>query len=177
MINFFNRKAKDDYNLQKEFQYPKVKDEFINNYIENRLLAQIRWYSEKSQKCQINYKNLSVCSCILSTCLPFFIMLSEENYTLFIRLIIAALGGSVTIISFILSITNDKELWVKYRSSCELLKSLLHEYYTNSGRFSYCNTEEEKFQYLVDDSESLLTEEFKSWATMQKDQHPQSIKS
>lgn len=86
----------------------------------------------------------------------------DFDYEIIIRFIIAILGAVISIISGILSLNKYKELWVQYRTNCEILKSVLHRYYTHTGEFNSCN-EQNNFENLVTSCEQYLTREFDSW--------------
>ena len=44
--------SNNEYNISGEFKYNNIKNETINTYIQNRLIAQIKWYDKKSLKIQ-----------------------------------------------------------------------------------------------------------------------------
>lgn len=100
----------------------------------------------------------------------------DFQFNVIVKVIIAILSGSVSVISSMLAINNSKELWIRYRSNCEILKSLLHRYYTNSKEFNL-ESEEEQFQHLVEISEQYLTKEFIDWASIFNKPNQSSINS
>lgn len=44
------KNSKTPYNTANEFRYSKQYNNTTNEYIQNRLIAQIRWYGDKSRK-------------------------------------------------------------------------------------------------------------------------------
>jgi len=149
--------VKDDYK-----QYiPTIKDERIKIYINNRVLDQIDWYDKKSAKNQADYKKCMVLSIVLSASIPVFTLLADK-YGITIKLIITAISSTITAISAITALYNYRELWVQYRSNCEILKSVLHRFFTKCGEFS--NIDDSKaYEILVMTSEEYLTKEFQTW--------------
>lgn len=164
------------YSIKNEFEYKKNNSVNIDNYINNRLLAQIKWYDEKSTLYQKRYKLLSVLSITLSALIPVLTLALDFDCEIFIRFIIAILSAIVSIISGILAIYKYKELWVQYRTSCELLKSVLHRYYTHTGEFSEAD-EKTGFETLVASCEQYFTKEFNGWNNIYTTQNHSSTSS
>lgn len=151
-----------EYSVSNEFQYENIKDETANSYIKNRILVQIDWYDKKSIQAQKKYKILSVSSVIITALIPIAtLLLNLNSINLLIQILIALLSSAATVISGILALCKYKELWVQYRSNCELLKSVLHRFYTKSGEFSN-KSDETSFELLVCCCEQYLTKEFDS---------------
>lgn len=145
-----------DYSVNSEFQYKEAKDEIANLYIQNRLLVQINWYDKKSSQMQIKYKRLSITAIIITALIPIAtLLLNVSSISFFIQILIALLSSVASIISSILALCKYKELWIQYRSNCELLKSVLHRFYTKSGEFS---NKSDKSAF-----EQHCTKEFDNW--------------
>lgn len=122
------KKVKEQYNIADEFRY---NDDTIKSYIQNRLIGQIKWYDNKSAKEQKVYKRLSVISIIITATIPIATLLLDFNcINCFVKILIAVFSSTATILSSINSLYKHRELWVQYRTNCELLKSVLHRYYT-----------------------------------------------
>lgn len=155
--------SNNEYNISGEFKYNNIKNETINTYIQNRLIAQIKWYDKKSLKLQKKYKQLSIIAIIVTAIIPILTLLLDfECINLMARILIAILSSSATVVSSINSLYKNKELWIQYRSNCEILKSVLHRFYTKSLEFSN-KSENEAFEILVSNCEKYLTQEFDSW--------------
>lgn len=130
-------------------------------YIQNRVLGQIDWYDKKAIHNQKRFKKWMIGSILLSACIPALTMFSDH---IIIKLIIIILSSAVTVISSILSLYHFQDLWIHYRSQCEILQSTLHCYFTKSGQFTNC-PDEKAFQYLVTTCEESMTKEFQTWDT------------
>ena len=132
-----------------------------SDYIHNRLLKQIEWYDQKSCKCQKFYKRIIIITFSLSSLLPVILLFSGscESKTDPVKVIAASISSIITILNFILSICMYKELWVKYRSQCERLKSFLHVY------LCQVKHSDEEFYKFVSTCENEFVNEFTSWET------------
>lgn len=154
------KKVKEQYNIADEFRY---NDDTTKSYIQNRLIGQIKWYDNKSAKEQKVYKRLSVISIIITATIPIATLLLDFNYlNCFVKILIAVFSSIATILSSINSLYKHRELWIQYRTNCELLKSVLHRYYTKSAEFK-STSDEEAFALLVESCEQYFTKEFDNW--------------
>lgn len=167
IINFFRKK----YNKDRKYQYSPV-DEFepylhqlpdsnIKTYITERVMGQIKWYDSKSNENQHRYKQMMVASVILSAIIPVLTIIVDYGSAV-IKIFITALSSSVTAISAILTLYNYKDLWVQYRSNCEILKSVLHRFFNKCGEFSDLS-DEQMYQNLINSCEDYMTKEFRTW--------------
>lgn len=152
-----------EYSIKNEYQYPEEENSVMSSYIDNRLLAQIEWYDRKSALYQKNYKRFTSITFLLSACIPIFSLLLDLG--LAIKLIVVALSSSITIITSIMSLYNYKDLWIQYRSNCEILKSVLHRYKTKTGEFC-SKSNQANFKLLVSSCEEYMTNEFKCWGLL-----------
>lgn len=131
-------------------------------YIENRVLDQIDWYNGKSAQNQVRFKRLMLLSIILSAFIPILTLLSDIPCSILIKLLITSISSAVTAISAIISLYHFQELWVQYRSNCEILQSILHRYLTKTGEFRN-STEDDALNLLVMSCEEYMTKEFQTW--------------
>lgn len=153
------------YSIKDEYKYPEITCETTRNYIENRLIVQITWYDGKSAYNQKMYKRLIAATTIISALIPVVTMLVDMDFSIIFKIIIVVLSSSVTVLTGISSVFNYKELWTQYRHNCEMLKSILHRYYTKVGEFS-SGTEQERFERLVESCERYFTVEFDKWHSL-----------
>lgn len=154
------------YDIKAEYTYPEINNPVIAAYINDRLLAQIKYYDDKSCQHQARYKRLSIVSMCLSACIPIFTLVISFNLlNSFPQLIIAILSSAVTVISGTLALNGYKELWIQYRTNCEILKSVLHRFYTQTGEFASQN-QQENFKTLVGSCEQYLIKEFGEWQSL-----------
>ncbi len=139
-----------------------IKDDTEKAYIVERVIGQINWYSKKSSINQKRYKTAMVLCIAISALIP-IVTISMDFFTApWMKIVITALSSAVTAITAINALCNYRELWIEYRTNCELLKSELHKYLT-SGKFG--STEEKQdFTSFMKKCENLLTKEYKYWA-------------
>lgn len=154
-------KSKQEYSVKDEFKpyITFVSNAYHKAYIEERVLGQINWYDKRSVKHQNTYKRMSFISIILTSFIPILTLLSDSG--LYIKVAITTLSTSATAIASILTLNNSKELWVQYRANCEILKSVLHRYFTQCDEFKISS--EDAFNMLVSSCEQYMTKEFLTW--------------
>jgi hypothetical protein len=108
------------------------------NYIVSRLLNQINWYDKKSRRNRAGYMAVMIFSVAMSALIPVITLaptVSSGMDLLVYRLIITAFGWSVTAVSSISAFCRFKELWIQYRTQCELLKSTLYKFFLECSEF------------------------------------------
>ncbi len=167
---FLRRKSKvqlSSYELDEYTEYLKhLPYDKIKNYIEKRVINQIIWYDKKSIIKQNKYKYLMVTTFILNTLIPiltifFASIILNDNISKFV---VTALSATSSAILSVLSFFNYHDLWVQYRTNCEILKSILHRYFTGTGEF-VSGSDEDNFNTLVVLCEDYLTKEFGNWVS------------
>lgn len=151
------------YNIADEFNIDTVTNDEHKHYIKNRVLAQIKWYDKKAIDCQKRYKQLSCVSIVLTSIIPVLTILGQ--YTI-IKILIAIVSAIVSVISYIITINTYKELWVQYRSNCELLKSELHKFLNKIGDYDTQDINN-SFELFCCNCENCFVKEFISWQTSQ----------
>lgn len=131
-------------------------------YIENRLINQIIWYDESAIKKQNRYKKLTIASIIMTALIPFFSLYTSSKYNIFFTSIITILSALSSALLAIINLSEYQKLWIQYRYNCEILKSILYRYLMKTGEFN-SDDDDENLEYLIELSESYLTNEFKEW--------------
>lgn len=161
---FIHPSPQSPYSPSSNFQdYLSVFDtNFEKWYIKNRILDQIDWYNKKAVQAQSDFKHWSVASIVLSAIIPILTLLSDMLSCRGINILIAIISSGVTVISAILSLYHFQDLWVRYRSNCEILQSILHRYLTRTGEFQNLSVSE-AFNILVVSCEEYMTKEFQTW--------------
>lgn len=137
-------------------------DGIMKSYIKYRILDQIDWYNKKSTKNQSQFKLCMLISIILSALIPILTLLSDTVCPIVIRLLITAISSSITALSAVISLYHFQELWIQYRTNCEILQSTLHRFFTQTGEFKECNNDK-AFNLLVMLCEECMTDEFQTW--------------
>jgi hypothetical protein len=79
-----------------------------------------------------------------------------------IKIIIAALGTAIVIIAGINAINKYQELWIEYRTTAETLKH--HKFLFKTQSTPYDG--EDKYQWLVENTESIISKENSNWSSM-----------
>ena len=144
--------------LAKEIPNAQTRD-----YVENRLLPQMKWYSAKSGACKKQYQMLMSLSIILGAMIPVTSLLLKGP--LWVQVLIASLGVAVTAVNAYLSLNNSKDLWLTYRNTREILLRTLYFYFNNAEKFSGV-TGEEKDELLIEVCEAEMARENGTWRSM-----------
>lgn len=156
---------KDVYYDENEFKYylDNMEDIDTKTYIQERVIRQLKWYEKKSNKNQLWYRILMVISIIMSSSIPVLTLMLDLSYI--IKIIISVLSSSITGISAIIALYNYRELWVQYRTNCEILKSVLYRFFTRRGEFK--DLEDSKiYEMLIISCENYITKEFETWGSI-----------
>jgi len=159
--------SESQYSVRNEYNsyFEDLNDAKLKSYINERILGQIDWYDRKSIYNQKIYKRSMIISIILSALIPIVTIFADFPITLLSKIIIASLSSCVTVISAVNALCKYRDLWIQYRTNCEILKSVLHRYFTRSGEFGG-QTEVASNLLLVDVCENYLSKEFQAWSTI-----------
>ena len=141
-----------------------IQNENAKKYINNRILPQIKWYSLKSNKNKHKYYFWMTISIILGTLVS--VVSVFANGSIWIKMIIAILGASVTASNAYISLHSFKDLWIVYRKTHETLTRTLYCYFNNAGIYSQCSTQNQKDQLLVNVCEEEISQESDGWSTI-----------
>ncbi len=140
-----------------------VKNENTKDYIINRVVQQMKWYSSKSRSYKKKYYCWMTASIILGAFIPVVSVFADGS--IWVKALLAALGAAVTACNAYLSLHNFKDLWVTYRKNRETLLRALYLYFNNVGFFSQSGTQEEKDALLITTCENLFSAETDAWLT------------
>lgn len=140
-----------------------IRDSRTKDYVENRLLPQMTWYSRKSMEYKKQYHALMSFSIMMGAMIP--IMSFFLKGPLWVQVLIASLGAAVTAVNAYLSLNNSKDLWLTYRNTREILLRTLYFYFNNAEKFSK-GTTEEKDALLIEVCEAELARENGTWRSM-----------
>lgn len=141
-----------------------MEDAETRDYLLNRVLPQMTWYSKKSGQYKKQYQFFMTLTIGLSALIPVSALLT--NYTAF-KVIVALLGASVTGINAYLALQNYHDLWLTYRSTREDLIHTLYCYFNQAGIFALEKmTPQERNVMLVDLCEDALSKETGRWTTI-----------
>lgn len=144
----------------------KMPDSSLKSYVSGRVIEQIQWYDKKSAHCQKLFKRMAFASIILNACIPIAVLASD--YCALLKFVVIGLSSAAGAINAISTLYQYKELWVEYRTNCELLKSILHRFFLHAGEFHNASDEQEMLDTLVISCEEYLTKEFQTWSVVVK---------
>ncbi len=152
-----NSRNKVLYDLaEKNVENPCTKD-----YIQNRIIPEMDYYSKRSREYQKTYQRWMTVSIALSALIPVLSILIEENGV--IKITIALCGAAVTGLNAYLSLKSYKDLWLRYRTTRETLLSALYCYFNNARMFEKENDPRQKDILLVNLCEDILNDENGGW--------------
>lgn len=149
-------------NLIEQVQYEKTKD-----YITNRIVPQMEWYSSKSRSYKKKYYRWMTAVIMISAFVPVVSVFADGS--IWVKALLAALGAGTTACNAYLSLQNYKDLWLSYRKTREAVLRTLYFYFNNIGVFSQSGTQEEKDARLIILCENELSSETGGWqSSMEK---------
>lgn len=126
-------------------------------YLEQRLDDQIRWYDAKSGSAQRWFKGLRAAEIVCAAAIPVLASFAEGNAL--IGPLMGVLGALVVVLAGILSLQQYQERWVEYRATAESLKHEKYLYLTGTDPYKG----PEAFALLVQRVEALISKEHSSW--------------
>ena len=135
-----------------------------HNYIEERIIKQIKWYDSKSVKCQKRYMTCMVVIIIVNGTIPVITLSTALIGELWQKVLITILSSSVTVLTAVVSLRNWRDLWIQYRSNCEVLKSNLHKYFIGLGEYKVDNPD--RVCLLVESCEKYMLQDRNMWEKM-----------
>lgn len=138
---------------------------FEKTYIEQRLIKQIIWYDNSAIKKQNKYKHLTITSIILTSIIPVLSLFTGIKYGIVATVLITIFSAASSVILSIINLCEYHKLWVEYRSTCEILKSILHRYFMKSNEFGSPD-EKINLDLLISSCEEYMTKEFQTWTQL-----------
>lgn len=160
-----NKEQKEHYIYQEFKPYLDSCNVFEKNYIEQRLINQIIWYDNSAIKKQEKYKCLTITSIILTSIIPILSLFTGFKCGIIATILITVFSTSSSIILSVVNLCEYHKLWVEYRSTCEILKSILHRYFMKANEFHSSNNEE-NLNLLISLCEEYMTKEFQTWTQL-----------
>ena len=144
--------------IREQLKY--VENQKTRDYIEYRLLDQIKYYGGSSRNSKSKYQILMTASIIVGALIPITAVFVRD--ALPIKLLIAILGAAVTAINALLSMYNYRDLWETHRGIRQGLERILYFYFNDVDIFSE-GTQDEKDTRLINICEEELHEEAEKW--------------
>lgn len=143
-----------------------IQSENTKSYLTGRILPQMEWYSAKSGECKKKYYRWMGASVVLGAVIPVISVFADG--AVWVKVILAALGSSVTACNAFVALHNYKDLWLNYRNTRERLLRVLYSYFNNAGIFSKNMPQEEKDTLLVNICEEEMAGETGEWMKLGK---------
>lgn len=137
----------------------------IEEYIENRLDDQIKWYSKKAGFYKNFYYAFNIAIAILSSSSVIFTTLSLkiESYSTTFSIIALICSSSIPVVIAVNGIMKCQELYKNYRSTCEMLKREKILFQNNTGEYENASNSE---KLLVRRCESIMSTETNNWVQL-----------
>ena len=140
-----------------------VHDEKTRDYILNRVLPNMTYYSHMSKQYKAQYVRLMFATVIMGALVPVGVLFTESTLSMKITLISLSVGTMA--INMFLSLNNSKDLWLNYRNTRESLESILYFYFNNAGVFQD-GEQSDKNRVLIERCEMELNSENGTWRSM-----------
>jgi ABC-type transport system involved in cytochrome bd biosynthesis fused ATPase/permease subunit len=139
-------------------------------YINERLVAQMDWYDRKSSDNKKKYKRIKRTESVIAALIPVLItfgafkIVQENGLGVFLQVIAALAGVALVIMNSFLELDEHHKLWKEYRVTCEMMR---HERYMCMTR-SEPYDEADAFPLLVEKIEAILNSETQRWKQIDK---------
>ncbi len=139
-------------------------------YINERLVAQMNWYDRKSSENKTKYKRIKRAESVIAALIPVVItfgafkIAQENNLEVFLQVIAALAGVALVIMNSFLELDEHHKLWKEYRVTCEMMRHERYMYMTRSEPYD----EADAFPRLVDKIEAILNSETQRWKQIDK---------
>lgn len=143
-----------------------ISNSMTKDYINNRVISQMKWYSRRSKECKRRYQVSMMVAIILGALIPVVAVIA--NGDLWIKVLLAMLGAAVTAVNACLSLFKFGELWIEYRNAREGLLRIIYYYFNNANVFEQEKLQEEKDKLLVNMCEEVIANESGVWITLHK---------
>jgi hypothetical protein len=130
----------------------------IDQYIQERLDDQLKYYSKAANNAKRKYQNIKVAEIAFAAMIPFLSALITPD-RMYVKFIVGVLGVFVTLFSGMLMLYKYHEEWVNYRSTEEALKSEKYLFLAQSGPYKNGANAAD----FIERIESILGNENQKW--------------
>src|SRR5215210_634989 len=128
-------------------------------YFDNRVEEQIKWYDNKSSSNKKWFMRLKIIETILALLIPLLTgYITTEKVQL--KVIVGLIGVMVAAITNIITLLKFQENWIKYRTTGENLKHEKFLYITKAGPYK----SENSFPDFVEKFEGHISKENINWS-------------
>lgn len=142
----------------------------FDDYVENRYKKQMDYYSKSSSKNQKKYKQYQWVLIILSALTPVLaalngvtpsVSLKVFNLAQALQILLVIISSIVAILTTGLKTFRYQDLWIKYRTTYELLKPEIYYYEFNIAMYGSAGVD--KDSVFVSRVEAILNNEHSQW--------------
>jgi len=123
-----------------------------------RLINQLNWYDNKSQRCQCWYKVLKFVQVALAILIPFISLLSTEHT----KWVASISGAIIALLEAVQQMNQYSILWFSYRATAERLKHEKYLFLSSAGPYKGL-TESERLIVLAERVEEHVSTEHANW--------------
>jgi hypothetical protein len=134
----------------------------MEDYLKTRVNDQINWYERKASANKNAYKRSQVLSILCGAAIPILTVFEGQAAIAVSRPLIALLGGTVAVLSAIVSLYKFQEYWVKYRTAAQLLQREKNLFLTQTEPYN----SERAFPLFVQNCEAIMAAENSEWNQM-----------
>lgn len=133
-------------------------------YLQERVENQIKWYDDKSKSNQNWFKSLRLIEIISAAFIP-FIVGSNESIPCG-NVIVGFLGVVIAVCAGLAALNKYQENWLTYRTTCETLRHEKFLFMTNTRPYDT----DDSFDQFVTRVENAISKENTQWARVAKKQ-------
>jgi len=119
----------------------------------------VKWYNSHSQTNRWAYLTMKAVQIVLAAAIPILTPLEISRQS------IAVMGGTIGVLEGIIQLGQFHQSWIRYRSTCEALRSELFLYRTRAGPYSQAS---DPHALLAERSNSLVSAENSRWQAMRE---------
>ena len=119
----------------------------------------VKWYNSHSQTNRWAYLTMKAVQIVLAAAIPILTPLEIS------RQAIAVMGGTIGVLEGIIQLGQFHQSWIRYRSTCEALRSELFLYRTRAGPYSQAS---DPHALLAERSNSLVSAENSRWQAVRE---------
>ncbi len=130
------------------------------NYIDSRLLPQIKYYETLSKRSHNKYRIMSISNIVLTALIP-VISLSPID-SIIVKYVVAILSAIVSIFTSVIYLDKYKETWIQFRTTAESIKSEYAKFCSHTCDYKNINNEE-RINLLITRCENLMNDSHTNW--------------
>lgn len=109
-----------------------IEDEETRNYLLDRVLPQMTWYSQKSAYNKKEYHRFAAANICLCAAIPALAYCANNDA---VKAMVALLGAFIAASNLYMQVKNFRGLWVLYKKAREELSHTLYCYFNKAGAF------------------------------------------